>query len=199
MELSQKISTARKIKGLTQEELADKAAITARTIQRIESGETRPRPYTLKTLAAALDIPYEELVDHQISTADSSDTNDILPTDREHYQLQLICISCFSYLVVPLVHFLIPAILLKKSGLQDHRLVTFARTAIRRQVYWTISLWLILFATMGYNFIRVIYFEKTGIVNFLWPFFLLYTGNAGLIFLHLYHLKRIASIQFAAK
>ncbi|MFD1164068.1 helix-turn-helix domain-containing protein [Sphingobacterium daejeonense] len=51
MELSQKIALLRKQKGLTQEQLAERAGVTVRTIQRIESGETIPRAYTLQNLA----------------------------------------------------------------------------------------------------------------------------------------------------
>ena len=48
-------------KGMTQEELADKTDISARTIQRIENGEVDPRAYTLHAIAAALDIEFELL------------------------------------------------------------------------------------------------------------------------------------------
>lgn len=41
--IAKKISETRKIKGLTQEELAEKAKINLRTIQRIENSESEPR------------------------------------------------------------------------------------------------------------------------------------------------------------
>ncbi len=53
MDIAGKLVDARKRKGLTQEQLADLANITVRTIQRIERGDSIPRAYTLKTLAAA--------------------------------------------------------------------------------------------------------------------------------------------------
>ena len=40
-------------KGLTQEELADKTELSARTIQRIENGEVDPRAYSLQMIAKA--------------------------------------------------------------------------------------------------------------------------------------------------
>jgi len=52
----------RKLKGCTQEALADKTSVTVRTIQRIEKGEVNPQLHTLKLLAAALDIGLEDLL-----------------------------------------------------------------------------------------------------------------------------------------
>ena len=54
-ELGKKITDLRRAKGLTQEELANKSNITARTLQRIESGVGNPRSYTIKMIFAALD------------------------------------------------------------------------------------------------------------------------------------------------
>lgn len=43
---------------MTQEELADKTEVSARTIQRIENGEVDPRAYTLQMIARALEVDY---------------------------------------------------------------------------------------------------------------------------------------------
>ena len=45
-------------KGMTQEELADKTELSARTIQRIENGEVDPRAYTLQMIAQALEVDF---------------------------------------------------------------------------------------------------------------------------------------------
>ncbi len=58
--LGQKIAELRGQKGLTQEQLAEKCEVSARTIQRIESGEVDPRAYTLRCLGQALDFDFEE-------------------------------------------------------------------------------------------------------------------------------------------
>lgn len=52
----------RKLKGYTQEVLAEKTTVTVRTIQRIEKGEVNPHLQTVKLLAAALDIEVDELL-----------------------------------------------------------------------------------------------------------------------------------------
>ena len=52
--MGKRISEIRKANGLTQEELAEKCKISARTLQRIETGVVRPRAYTVKAIFAAL-------------------------------------------------------------------------------------------------------------------------------------------------
>ena len=63
METGKLIKELRIKKGLTQEELADKTEVSARTIQRIENGEVDPRAYTLQMIAKALDVDYSLFVD----------------------------------------------------------------------------------------------------------------------------------------
>lgn len=57
-DLGLKVTELRQSKGLTQEQLAEKCEVSARTIQRIESGEVDPRAYTLQCLSAALDFDF---------------------------------------------------------------------------------------------------------------------------------------------
>jgi transcriptional regulator with XRE-family HTH domain len=52
-------------KGMTQEELADKTEVSARTIQRIENGEVDPRVYTLQMIAKALEVDYNIFVENE--------------------------------------------------------------------------------------------------------------------------------------
>ncbi len=56
--ISERIVYYRKLKGITQEELADRTGLSVRTIQRIESAEVDARLYTLKSICDALDIFY---------------------------------------------------------------------------------------------------------------------------------------------
>jgi transcriptional regulator with XRE-family HTH domain len=50
------IKEGRIAKGYTQQELADLAKISLRSVQRIENGEVLPRQYTLRVLAEHLEI-----------------------------------------------------------------------------------------------------------------------------------------------
>jgi len=52
----------RKLKGLTQDELADKTTVGVRTIQRIEKGEVQPHLQTVKLLAVGLDVEVDDLL-----------------------------------------------------------------------------------------------------------------------------------------
>lgn len=55
-DLGLKVSELRQQKGLTQEQLAERCEVSARTIQRIENGEVDPRAYTIQCLSEALDF-----------------------------------------------------------------------------------------------------------------------------------------------
>ncbi len=68
-ELGIKISSLRKQKGFTQEELVERCNINVRTLQRIENGEVSPRSYTIKTILSALDHDYGELYGQKDPTA----------------------------------------------------------------------------------------------------------------------------------
>jgi uncharacterized Tic20 family protein len=59
-DLGLKVTELRQTKGFTQEQLAEKCEVSARTIQRIESGEVDPRAYTLQCLSTALDFDFME-------------------------------------------------------------------------------------------------------------------------------------------
>jgi len=65
METGKLIRELRIKKGMTQEELADKTEISARTIQRIENGEVDPRAYTLQMIAKALEVNYNLFVGNE--------------------------------------------------------------------------------------------------------------------------------------
>ncbi len=53
-ELGQKVTEIRQLRGLTQEDLAEKCEVSTRTIQRIESGEVDPRTFSLRNLSEVL-------------------------------------------------------------------------------------------------------------------------------------------------
>lgn len=65
METGKLIKELRIKKGMTQEELADKTEVSARTIQRIENGEVDPRAYTLQMIAKALDVDFSLFIENK--------------------------------------------------------------------------------------------------------------------------------------
>ncbi|MEJ8800966.1 helix-turn-helix domain-containing protein [Pontibacter sp. H249] len=95
--LGQKISEIRKRKGLSQEELAAKASINLRTLQRVEKGETEPRGYTLKSICQALQVDVEEVYDYN--------------KEADRSVLLLLHLSVLSYFMVPLGNIIFPLII----------------------------------------------------------------------------------------
>lgn len=60
--IAKKISETRKVKGLTQEDLAEQSRVNLRTIQRIENCESVPREKTLNLICDVLEIDLKELI-----------------------------------------------------------------------------------------------------------------------------------------
>ena len=186
MSLSQNVAAARKKKGLTQEELANLANITVRTIQRIENGQTIPRPYTLKTIAAALDTSFDALQPLEMNSKATDKTS----ADAVHF-LQLLCLSCFSYLVLPFVHFLIPMRLLRNRNEEDPRVTAYARSVIRNQIFWIVALVVSFLLVLAYNIICSVYFNPSYYISYLVPFFVMYFLNAVIICIAFVRSKRV--------
>jgi uncharacterized Tic20 family protein len=63
MTTGERIKELRLKRGITQEDLAAKTEISVRTIQRIENGEVDPRAYTLQTIATALEVDFQALIE----------------------------------------------------------------------------------------------------------------------------------------
>ena len=92
-QLAQLVREKRTAKGITQQELADMAGISLRSVQRMENGEVLPRSYTLRVIAEKLGfdialtikdsiIPEEEADAGQINTVQvisQSETTQHLP------------------------------------------------------------------------------------------------------------------------
>ncbi len=195
MTLQQKIIAARKNKGLTQEELADLTKITPRTIQRIESGESVPRNFTLKAIAVALDIPFENLISTEVESKDNVAelSNDLISEkDNVEHFLRMLCLSCFSYIILPYVHFLIPAYFVKKNDKLSPNSLLFSQRLIRTQVYWMVTTIFVFLIVLAYNlyFVRKLGFSSP--VNYLVPFFIMYFINAVII---LINLKQVQSVS----
>jgi transcriptional regulator with XRE-family HTH domain len=96
-----KIKELRNRKGLSQEELAEQAQLSLRTVQRIENDETDARGDTLKKLAAALNITPEDL------TEINAEPTEILSNDNRNFLLQF-NLSALSFIIFPLLGIALP-------------------------------------------------------------------------------------------
>ena len=97
METGKLIKELRIKKGMTQEELADKTEVSARTIQRIENGEVDPRAYTLQMIAKALDVDFSMFLEN-----DSDEDNEIQKVNDNNW-LGLLHLSGLFPLIFPTV------------------------------------------------------------------------------------------------
>ena len=75
--LAKKLKELRTLRGMSQEYLAEESRVGLRTIQRIESSESKPTGETIKRIANALDVELNELVDSN-SVTETSDIKSII-------------------------------------------------------------------------------------------------------------------------
>ena len=96
MKTGKRIKELRLKKGLTQEELAHRTEVSARTIQRIENGEVDPRAYTLQMIAKALEVDYDLFIE-----LETPDTPCMVQTN--HNVLALMHVSGLLPLLFPAI------------------------------------------------------------------------------------------------
>ena len=93
---------------MSQEALAEVCGLSLRAIQRLEAGETFPRPHTVKVLANALAIPIGDLADKfKVTSAATADGN-TLPA------LRVVNFSTMSGLIIPLANVFVPMLLARR-------------------------------------------------------------------------------------
>lgn len=109
--------------NLTQEELATKANVSVRTIQRIEAG-TKPKGYTLDTLSKALGVSKEDLVKEKIE-----------PKKSNKQLIKYINLSSILLLILPLGSIIIPLIIMHWK--KEVNAIT--KQIISIQILWTIA------------------------------------------------------------
>ena len=113
----------RKKLNLTQEELADKANISVRTIQRIEAG-TKPTGFTLQALSTALGVSPSVLL------ADDMDAS--------QYNKQLtkyINLSSILVMIIPLGSIILPLLLMY----WEKQINPITKQIVSIQILWTVA------------------------------------------------------------
>jgi transcriptional regulator with XRE-family HTH domain len=132
--IGQKIVELRKLKGYTQEELAEKAKVNLRTIQRIENDENKPSGNTLKHICEALDTLPEKIIDYG--------------KKEDSKLLVLMHLSVISYLVIPIGNILIPLIFWVSKKDKILNLDEKGTRLLNFQIIWTILTTIILSAAL---------------------------------------------------
>ena len=117
--------------NLTQEELASKANISVRTIQRIEAG-TKPKGYTLEALSKALGVSKNVLLENKIE-----------PIKNNKNLIKYINLSSILLLIIPLGSIILPLIIMywKKQ------INTITKQIISIQILWTLASFFLVIAS----------------------------------------------------
>lgn len=134
---------------LTQTELADKADLSLRTIQRLEAGNV-PKGHTLKQIAKALEVSTETILAKK--TVKNNVLNELKKTN----------LSCLTFLLIPYGNLIFPYVLYSKNKTSEYRKV--AKQIINLQICWVILASVLLIFAFLLN--------KT--FNTTFPFFILF-------------------------
>jgi transcriptional regulator with XRE-family HTH domain len=150
-----RLKVFREKQNLTQEELSEKSGISARTIQRIETGK-EPKGFTLRALSKALEVQENELLYKEFK----KEITEIIEEKKEHTQevlinylfLKLINLSSIPFIIIPPLNIIIPIVLMFTMK-QKNSLV---KQLISVQILWTIIVPIIfmigLFLKLGNTF-----------------------------------------------
>src|SRR5574342_37336 len=137
-QLGLKVAELRQQKGLTQEQLAERCEVSARTIQRIESGEVDPRAYTLHCLGEALEFDFGEE-----------------NTSNENLWLTILHLS--SIFSIPIV----PLLLWSWKKNQSYKIDQQGRHVLNFQITMTLSLFAATFLLMAFPAGLIVAGEQT--------------------------------------
>lgn len=118
------VKTLRERKNLTQSELAEKAGLSLRTVQRIEAGNI-PKGFTLKALARSLEIDPEQLFKKEVSA---------INTDRA----KIINYSALGGLIFPYGNIIFPAILTYQT--KDLQNKNIGKNIVAQQIILSVAL-----------------------------------------------------------
>lgn len=170
--IGQKIKSIRKQKGFSQEELADRAKVNLRTIQRIENSESDPRGKTLQLICEVLDVNIEDILDYGKQT------------DRNF--LVVFHLSVLSCLVIPMGNIILPLILWMNKKDKIIGLQTIGANLLNFQILWSIASFLSImlfayFKIMHFNNYEYFFYVFTGlyVLNIILPIIFAVKVNKG--------------------
>ena len=165
--LNQLFIVSRRAKGLTQEQVAEQTKLTLRTIQRLENQPNQPRLHTLKMVAHALDLPWENI--QPFLNSPVSTTDPVSFTGQERQFLQLVNLSALSGLFVPLLNIILPYRLLRKTELTDSRIQECGRELLYKQIWWTVWTQAVLLLTFCFNLTMASFEAQFVLIPYLIP------------------------------
>lgn len=138
MPAANKIKYHRERCGFSQTELAERAGVSLRTVQRIESGQNIPRGYTLTVLAQALELEIHELTEDQEEQK--------LTKDDEKSKIQLMNLAVLTFIIVPFGNVLFPFLIWNRNKYLE-LVNTVGRRILNFQITWTLITTILLIIT----------------------------------------------------
>lgn len=142
--IGEKVSQIRKEKAWSQEDLAERSGISVRTIQRIEKNGSKPRPFTIQTLACALDVEVATLLPKEEKT--------VQQPAMDFSILRQINLAVFLHVVLPLGNIFLPLIIWRKNR-QSTLVKEVGSKIITVQILWTLTTLLLLILTPLVSFL----------------------------------------------
>jgi uncharacterized Tic20 family protein len=134
--LAIKLKDLRNRKGFSQEQLAEQATLSLRTIQRIEKGTSIPRGDTLVKLTQALDVTPDDLLEWT-------------PMEDKGY-LTLLNLSALGFFMQPILGIIIPLVMWILKREKVNQVDDTGKQLISFQITWTLLLYIVLMiATKG--------------------------------------------------
>lgn len=124
----QRIKHHRERLNLTQSELADRAGLSLRTVQRIEAGN-EPKGHTLRSLAAALEVEESALKQEPVFATQKE--------DADISKIRLLNTLTYSFLFIPYGNLLFPLLYWRKNR---NSAVVYSEglKLINFQIFWTL-------------------------------------------------------------
>ncbi len=180
MKLSDRVKKLRNQHGFSQEELAKQTQLSLRTIQRIEQNETEARGDTLIRLAQVFGL----------KPIDLTGTNEKAQT----YLVPILNFSALSFLIYPILGFIVPLILWYFKRNEDEKLNETGKKLLNFQATWTL---LISFLYALSMFIKVMHVGGIfRIYTFLIIIYGFYALNFVLILLNTFRSKNLKDVIY---
>jgi transcriptional regulator with XRE-family HTH domain len=170
-EIGSKIREARKLRGLSQEQLAENAKVNLRTIQRIENNKSAPRGKTLTLICSALGLRPEDILSFS--------------QQPDHSYLFLFHLSVLAFLVLPFGNIIVPFILWMNNKDKVIGLKAAGTNLLHFQIVWTvvttISLIAFAFSKMKHYPSNALLFLTVAlfVFNIIYPVYLAILSNKG--------------------
>jgi len=149
-DLCKKIKDLRSRKGLSQEQLAEMAQLSLRTVQRIENGETEARGDTLQRLAHALNVTPEELAENPQFFIKEKE-----PEDDNRGFLALLNLSALSFILFPVLGIAVPLALWLSNREKLKDIDHTCKRIINFQISWCLLIAVMMIILLSANALHI--------------------------------------------